>query len=1115
MSKRNALRGFLMATVMLLMVPVVPVSVASGLLLQPPNDSLRERMVFEHLSVEEGLSQVTVEAILQDRQGFMWFGTQDGLSRWDGYDFRVYRPEPGNPHSLSGSFVTALYEDADGTLWVGTEKGLNRFGRWGGSFKRYTHDAGDLKSIGGVHVTAIAEGPDGKLWIGTRKGGLSRLDDPESGTFTRFQTDPERPQSLASNTVLELRQGSEGQLWVGTPEGLDRLEPAADGAFEHVLSGFAVGALYEEPNGRLWLGTADKRGRAGDLMRYDTRTGNTRKYNLGTGDGAYITSISVNDSFSQRSNFGREGSLWVGTLGSGLVLFNPKTGEFTRYTHDSGDSESLAGDEVTAVLEGHFGTLWVGTARNGVSSAERHATTFKHYQHQPGTPESSLSDDVVYSIYKDESSILWVGTLGGGLNRLDRKAGTVEHYRHEAGNDRSVSGDNILAITEDARGQLWVGTMEGGLDRLDRGTEAFVNYPLGKEGERHSVGALHKGEDGTLWVGTNNGLFHFDPSAGIVLEAYPPDSEGPKNPQSLNGNSIVEISAAQGGRLWIGTSQNGLALFEPRTGRVVRRFRHDPSDPNSLGSDYVSAVHPGRVGHVWVATYGGGLGRLDPDAPDKGFVRYTEQNSALPSNTIAGLLEDDAGTLWISTYAGLVQMDPVRETFRTYGSDRGVQSSEFNLTAYHEGPGGEMFFGGVNGLNAFYPEDVEVNSRPPAVVLTSATLRTWPVREDSTLRLRAASTVSLQHDQNDFFLEYVGLHYAAPERNVYAYRLEGYDADWQHVGTRRQAIYTNLDPGDYTFRVKAANRDGVWSEEHSLLAFTIQPPWWDTWGAYGTYMLVLMLIALAGARWQQRRLLRRERARIAKAENERKTQELEEARQLQLSMLPKATPAMPHAEIAARMRTATEVGGDYYDFRRTSGGALLFAIGDATGHGARAGTMVAVTKTLFNSLSDVQDDPKDGALACFLQRAAGVLRRLGMPRLYMSLALGRLTGHRLELAGAGLPPALVYRAVHSAVEEVTLKGIPLGGPPGFPYRQQTLELAPGDVVVLMSDGFPESFDAERRMLGYERAAAVLRESATDSPEEIITSYEEVVRRWTGDSPLSDDMTFIVIKMRTA
>ena len=545
----------------------------------------------------------------------------------------------------------------------------------------------------------------------------------------------------------------------------------------------------------------------------------------------------------------------------------------------------------------------------------------------------------------------------------------------------------------------------------------------------------------------------------------------------------------------------------------MRRFRHDPSDPSSLSVDYVVAVHTSRDGYVWVATYGGGLNGLDPDALDEGFTRYTEQNSDLPSNTIAGLLEDDTGTLWISTYGGLVQFDPEREVFRTHGPDRGVQSTEFNLTAYHKGPDGELFFGGVNGLNAFYPEDVEVNTRPPAVALTEAVVRTQSSTGDSTLNPHAGVAIRLRHDQNDLALGYVGLHYAAPQRNAYAYQLEGYDTEWQQVGTRRQVTYTNLNPGDYVFRVKAANRDGIWSEDQSLLAFTIRPPWWATWGAYGSYALLLMLGVLAAARFQRRRLLQRERARRAEEDNARKTRELEEARQLQVSMLPKATPALPHAWIAARMQTATEVGGDYYDFRHAEGGALLFAIGDATGHGARAGTMVAVTKTLFNSLSDEQDEGEDEGLARFLQRATGLLRRLGMRRLYMALALGRLKGGRLELAGAGMPPALVYRARSETVEEVPLKGMPLGGPAGFPYRQRSIELAPGDVVVLMSDGFPEAFDAERRMLGYERAAAVLRASASASPEEIIACYEETARRWTGEHPLSDDMTFVVLKMR--
>lgn len=1093
----------------------------------PPQAPAHPR--FEHLSVEEGLSQVSVLSMIQDREGFLWIGTQDGLNRYDGYGFTVYRPEPGNAESLSGNFIHALYEDAAGTLWVGTNAGLSRFDRRTEAFQRYDLAPPDSAGSYGNYVAALAEGPRGKLWAGTPEGGLYRLDNPAAGTFTRFRHDPQDSTSLPSNAVHTLYQGAGGTLWVGTRAGLSRFQPG-DGTFAHVLRGQGVSAVAQEAPGTLWLGTYDRATYAGALVRYDLQAGQARAYPpLGADYQASITAIETAlettpackgaESMSSENPGG--GRLWIGTAGQGLRLFDPEEETFARYTAQPEDPESLSGEHVTAVVEGRFGGLWVGTEKAGLNHFDRQASTFAVYRHRPGSAES-LSESSIYGVYEDQGGALWVGTIGGGLNRVDRKAGTVARYLPDPGDPESLSSGFVSALAEDEAGRLWVGGARG-LDRFDRESGTFTHYPIGATDSTRGaqVLAIRSAPGGAFWLGTANGLYRFDPERGAVAAHYPAG-----DPAGLSGRYVFDIDEdARGGRLWVAT-ESGLDLLDPATGTVLRRFRHDADDPASLGSNYVVAVHRGAGGMLWVATFGGGLNRLDPEAPGEGFTRYTEQSSGLPSNTLAGLLEDDAGHLWISTYAGLAQFDPATETFRTYGPDRGVQSTEFNNGAYHKSADGELFFGGVNGLNAFFPENVDRNARPPEVVLTRAALHARGAGSAGrhALRLYApedGARVQMAHDQNDFSFEYVGLHYAAPERNAYAYQLDGYDDDWQDAGTGRQALYTNLDPGDYTFRVKAANRDGVWSASEDLLAFTIRPPWWTTWWAYGGYALVLGLAVAAVDRFQRRRLVRRERAKaalreaelkaeIAEREGARQTHELEEARQLQLSMLPREVPALPQADLAACMRTATEVGGDYYDFRLLESGALLLAIGDATGHGARAGTMVTAAKTLFNSLAGEQRH-----LAQALSEATRVLRRLGMERLYMALALARLEGNRLTLAGAGLPPALVWRAARGTVEEVSLKGMPLGGVAGYPYRQHALRLAPADVVVLMSDGFPEAFDADGRMIGYDCAAGVLREvaAAGHGAQAIIERFEETARAHAGLHPQGDDMTFVALKMR--
>ncbi|MFQ5569813.1 MAG: SpoIIE family protein phosphatase, partial [Rhodothermales bacterium] len=391
--------------------------------------------------------------------------------------------------------------------------------------------------------------------------------------------------------------------------------------------------------------------------------------------------------------------------------------------------------------------------------------------------------------------------------------------------------------------------------------------------------------------------------------------------------------------------------------------------------------------------------------------------------------------------------------------------------------------------------------------------------------ISSASSITLSHAENDLAFDYVGLHYATPEHNTYAYMLEGFDADWRWVGEQRNAIYTNIPPGPYVFKVKAANSDGVWTEEGASIRLTVRPPWWKTYWAYAFYILGLIGVVVAADRIQRQRVVGQERARaeireaqlqaqaaeaqalLLRTENERQMQELEEARQLQLSMLPRAVPQHPVVEIAAYMKTATEVGGDYYDFNVADDGTLTVAIGDATGHGANAGTMVTATKSIFNVLAAEPD------LIAVLEQSTRALKQMGLRKLYMALALAKLNDHTLELAGAGMPPALIYRGASQHVEEISLKGMPLGSFVDFPYQKAALQLAPGDTVILMSDGFPEMFDMDGEMFGYDRTKAVFEEVAHRSPDEIVMHFAEAGKTWANGSARDDDMTFIVMKVK--
>jgi serine phosphatase RsbU (regulator of sigma subunit) len=424
-----------------------------------------------------------------------------------------------------------------------------------------------------------------------------------------------------------------------------------------------------------------------------------------------------------------------------------------------------------------------------------------------------------------------------------------------------------------------------------------------------------------------------------------------------------------------------------------------------------------------------------------------------------------------------------------------------------------MFFGGVAGLNVFHPDDIKPNEVPPPVAITGLRLLNEQIipGPNSPLekQLLVTDEVELNHSDKMFTFEFVGLHYVDPSRNQYQYMLDGFNEDWVSAGTENTATFTNLDPGRYSFKVKSANSDGVWSDTYASIGVTIKPPWWQTTWAYLSYGLLLLCSVVVVDRVQRKRVETRATARMLAAENERKTNELEHAREVQLSLLPQVPPKVPGIEIAAGMRTATEVGGDYYDFNVAEDGALVIAIGDATGHGLSAGTVVSATKGIFSLVANESD------IELAMDSCARGVRRLGLQKLFMAFALVRIADYCLEVVGGGMPPALVYRADTGTVEEISLSGLPLGSPRNGQYRKTAVPLKPGDTVLLMSDGFPELFNGGREMLGYDRARSELAKVGSSSADAVLQHFHSVCEEWTQNAVVGDDVTFVVLKVNYA
>jgi ligand-binding sensor domain-containing protein/signal transduction histidine kinase len=790
---------------------------------------------FETLSVEDGLSQSTVRAVMQDSRGYMWFGTDDGLNRYDGYSFTIFKHDPETDSSISDSTIQAIYQDTHGDLWFGTANGLDRLVPGKETFAHYISDPTNPASLSGSEITSIVEDRQGNLWIGTSDYGLNLLN-RDNGTFTHFLTSPEQSNSLISNQITALAADQRGGLWIGTSEGLDYFDPQTKSYLHYrhnprdpeSISSNQVTTLFQDRFGILWIGTED-----GGLNRYNPATRLFTRYLPDSRNQDSISSQIIRAIYEDQN-----GRLWIGGR-NGIDLFNRETNRFQHYHRVPGAPYSLSNDYVLSIFADRTGVLWVGTYGGGVNKYVQANERFTLFQNQSSVA-LNLSNDIVNSIYEDHAGVVWVGTLDGGLDRLDPETGALTSLQHNQADLSSLGNNDVRAIIEDRTNTLWVGTYGGGLNRYDQRTGRFSRY-IHNTTNRNSIAdsqvtALLEDKAGNLWVGTRGGgLDRFDRSTNIFTHfTY---SAG--NPHSLSNNTVQTMFEDQDGNLWVGTL-DGINILDPITQQFTR-YQNDPNNSASLSNDRVMTFYEAPDGTMWIGTLLGGLNRFDRRS--KTFKHYTQDNG-LPNNTIFGILADSAGYLWMSTNWGLSRFDPRTETFRNYDRRDGLQSNEFSPGAYFQNNQGWMYFGGVQGFNIFDPSRVQDNPVAPPVVITAFKKfnQNQPFDPESELPIK------LSYQDNFISFEFAALDYTAPEKNQYAYKLEGFDKNWIEAGTRRYASYTNLRGGSYTFRVIGSNPDGVWNETGAKLIIEVVPPIWERWWFIGTAVLILLGSVFGGYR---------------------------------------------------------------------------------------------------------------------------------------------------------------------------------------------------------------------------------------------------------------------------
>ncbi len=809
-----------------------------------------ERIPFANLSVEDGLSQAAVTAIVQDQAGFMWFGTQEGLNRYDGYRFDTYLNNPNDPSSISHNWVYSLLVDRAGRLWVGTYGGgLNRLDAATGKFERYMHDPNDPRTLSNNRVRALFEDSHGTLWIGTDGGGLNRLD-PGTEHFLAFHNDPSDPNSLSDNRVRSICEDPRGDLWIGTDGGgLNRLDREArtfkryrhDPADPKSLSDDRIRSLYVDRKGDLWVGTY-----SGGLNRLDRTTGQFERFRNDSSDPGSLASDLVSAMLEDST-----GDFWVGT-DAGLSRWHPATASFTTYKHHEEAAGSLAEDRILALYQDEGGVIWAGTY-GGLSKWNATTGYFEHYRHEADNP-GSLSNDVVTSFAEDSEHRLFVGTYGGGLNQSDTASGHFRAFRHDDADPASLSDDRVMSLLVDRQGVLWVGTMMGGLNRFDRFSGKFSHFrhdpnnPLSLSAD--GITTIFEDSQGDLWVGTyQGGLNRFDRESGKATRY----TDDPGDPESLSDDRVIVVAQDSLGMLWVGTDGGGLNRFDRTTGRF-HPYRHDPADPNSLSDDRIWALHEGSDGSLWIGTQGGGLNRWSAADREDGRPRFSHygQRDGLPSAVVNGIREDDLGNLWLGSNRGLTRFNPISRTAKTFDASNGLPGNDFTQGAHFRSADGRLYFGGGKGFVAFDPSAIRDNTHVPPVVLTSYLRFNREVM--SGIQLAKLTHLELGYEDYVVGFEFAALDYSAPEANRYLYKLEGFDPDWVDFGSVRRATYTNLNPGTYRFRVRAANNDGVWNEQGAMLNIRVTPAPWRTWWAYLLYALAAIVSLLTYTRARLKRM---------------------------------------------------------------------------------------------------------------------------------------------------------------------------------------------------------------------------------------------------------------------
>ena len=822
--------------------------------------SCQKRFVhFERLTTGNGPSQNSIYAMLKDHYGLMWFGTQSGLNKFDGYKFTVYTHAINDPKSIPSNDINGLSEDKDGNVWISTSRGgVSQYDRATESFINYQQKQNDPTSLSSNQSTLVYADKQGNIWVGTQTG--LNLFNKKSKKFTRYTSNPDNSSGLSSSSVLSVCEDSKGNFWVGTEYGLNLMDRKTGECIQYFhspsdkdgLSGNYINRIFEDSYGNLWVGTENGLDLFNSEAKTFTHFGSGNASKQGKENSGLVNAIAQDDNF-----------LWVGT--TALLLFDINKKMYIDYIDQSQSAKDTKDFEIYSLLMSKDHILWVGTSSSGIYQYDKNLAHFTVFT----LGEKNSRNNTIWSFAEDKKGNVWVGT-DAGLTYFNRTDNSFKSYMHDAKNNNSISGVGYTLLRNKDNNDLWVGT-DAGLDLYHAETGVFQHIKDNKHTiDGKKIRVLFEDSKGNIWMGTlRQGVIVYNKKN----QQFTQFKHDPQNPNSISNNGgTYAFCEDREGNIWMSTYA-GIDIYNPTN----NQFTHYSSKKiNVLDSiSIIVSMFVDSKSNIWIGTLDAGL--LKFNKKSNRFVAYTKQNG-LVDNTVNSIIEDDKGFLWLSTNHGIVRFDPVNEKFRNYSVYNGLQDEEFDVGAGLRAKNGDIFFGGINGFNVFNPDSLPENKNIPPVVFTGFELFNKPVTigdKKSVLQQSALNTkeIRLTHDQSVFTFEFATLNYTISEENQYAYKLEGFDKDWNYVGSQRKATYTNLDAGTYTFRVMGRNNDGIWNKEGFSIKVIIVPPFYLTW--WFKSLMALLVIGSSVGFYKYRMSAVKAQKRILEEQVHKRTEQLE------------------------------------------------------------------------------------------------------------------------------------------------------------------------------------------------------------------------------------------------